>query len=96
MLKEFMGKTSEEIDLIEKMLPKNTNIDAAIKAKSDFYSMCSRNKNINGNVINKNNIVTLEKGYNINIYIKIKTITNLNYYKFFICNDSIYIHISKL
>ena len=55
MLKEFMEKTSEEIDSIEKMLPKNTNIDAAIKAKSDFYIMCSRNKNINGIGFDKTN-----------------------------------------
>ena len=56
-----MGKTSEEIDLIEKMLPKNTNIDAAIKAKSDFYSMCSRNKNINGIGFDKTNKDALKR-----------------------------------
>lgn len=44
----FMLETSQEINEIEKILPPNSNLDIAKKAKADFYAMCSRSKEING------------------------------------------------
>lgn len=44
----LMQKTATEVQEIEKLIPKGKNIDMAIKAKADFYAMCSRNKEIKG------------------------------------------------
>lgn len=48
MITGFIQKTSEEIQELERKLPKKINIDAATKAKSEFYLMCSKSKEIKG------------------------------------------------
>lgn len=48
VLTGFMLETSEEVQRLEKLIPKGKNIDEAIKAKSDFYNMCTKSKEING------------------------------------------------
>lgn len=44
----FMLETAEEIDHLEASLKNTPNIDISKKAKADFYSSCSRNKDILG------------------------------------------------
>lgn len=48
MLTGFVQSTSEEVQELERKLPKKINIDAATKAKAEFYSMCSKSKEIKG------------------------------------------------
>lgn len=44
----FLSKTSDEIKRIESILPPKYNIDEALKAKADLYSVLSKNKEIKG------------------------------------------------
>ena len=48
MITGFIEQTSDEIKDLEKYIPEKKNIDIAIKAKADFYNMCSRDKKIRG------------------------------------------------
>ena len=43
----FMLETTDNVNKLDKFIPKGNNIDASKKAKSNFYNMCSRNKEIN-------------------------------------------------
>lgn len=44
----FMLETAQEVDTLDKLIPKGNNIDASKKAKANIYNMCSRNKDIKG------------------------------------------------